>query len=523
MYRKFFYAVLYVISGQMAASEALPLTVSGILERLDTEIDNREVYLQRRVAGIDSLKALLAESGDREKAIMCYRELGDAYCGFNVDSAVAYYSRGAVAARHEGDSVSVQLLDLLKAAILPLQGAVKEAVDLYGSYDGDAVYAGNKAAYYEAGSRMYFHVCSFYGKNEYRDEYMGRGAELTCRLPEYVQQGDVGWKLYQAQSDYVKGRYPMAVANLRDVLDETALDDNMYARAASMLAAYYMSAGKRDEAIYYYAASAVADVVAGTLEEISLQRLGVALYDSGDVSRAYRYLTLSLDNAVRSGSRIRAVEVSGSLPIIAQTFREQDQERIGWLTMLVACLVVALAVIAGITVSLRRGIGKRDRLRQRLVESNYVKESYISRFLDLSSIYIEKLEEFHKLAGRKIAAGQIEDLYGIIKSGKMLDDQSRQFYEVFDNAFIHIYPTFVDDVNALFHADKRMPSGDKTRLSTEFRILAFIRLGLDDSSQIARFLGLSLNTVYTYRNKMKSRAVNRGTFERDLMKIGCIS
>ena len=60
------------------------------------------------------------------------------------------------------------------------------------------------------------------------------------------------------------------------------------------------------------------------------------------------------------------------------------------------------------------------------------------------------------------------------------------------------------------------------KLNTELRILAFLRLGIDDSEQIAQFLGLSLNTIYTYRNRLKSRAINRNTFDADVMKIGAI-
>ena len=55
---------------------------------------------------------------------------------------------------------------------------------------------------------------------------------------------------------------------------------------------------------------------------------------------------------------------------------------------------------------------------------------------------------------------------------------------------------------------------------SELRIVAFMRLGLDDSTQIAKFLGLSLNTIYTYRNKVKTRAINRDTFEKDVRNIG---
>ncbi|MDE6415407.1 MAG: hypothetical protein K2K68_00055 [Duncaniella sp.] len=93
---------------------------------------------------------------------------------------------------------------------------------------------------------------------------------------------------------------------------------------------------------------------------------------------------------------------------------------------------------------------------------------------------------------------------------------------MFDDTFIHIYPTFVNEVNALMYPDKRI-SVTGNALTTELRILAFQRLGIDDAAKVARFLGLSLNTIYTYRNKIRSRAVNRDTFDNDVMNIGIIS
>ena len=103
-----------------------------------------------------------------------------------------------------------------------------------------------------------------------------------------------------------------------------------------------------------------------------------------------------------------------------------------------------------------------------------------------------------------------------------MEEQSKMFYDVFDKAFVHTYPTFVEDVNALLQEDKQVALAEGVLLNTELRIMAFMRLGVDDSNQIARFLNLSLNTIYTYRNKLKSRAKKRDSFESDIMKIGKI-
>mgnify|MGYP003314030398 CR=1 FL=1 len=41
---------------------------------------------------------------------------------------------------------------------------------------------------------------------------------------------------------------------------------------------------------------------------------------------------------------------------------------------------------------------------------------------------------------------------------------------------------------------------DEEKLNTELRILALMRLGIDDSSRIAQMLNYSINTIYAYRN-----------------------
>ena len=120
------------------------------------------------------------------------------------------------------------------------------------------------------------------------------------------------------------------------------------------------------------------------------------------------------------------------------------------------------------------------------------------------------------------SAGQVDDLLNIIKSGKMIDEQRKKFDDIFDDAFLAIYPTFINDVNALLAPEKRVVTPAKNVLTTELRVLAFTRLGVDDTAQVARFLGVTLNTVYTYRNKLRNKAIRRDTFDADVMKIGII-
>ena len=215
-------------------------------------------------------------------------------------------------------------------------------------------------------------------------------------------------------------------------------------------------------------------------------------------------MSVAQDDVDRCKAYIRSVNVAPVYPRLMADYRDMQRRREMLLYFLIGSLVV-IAALSAIIIYIRYNDVKRlKRLKTELVNANLVKDSHLGRILSLCSIYMEKLDDYNKLVSRKIAAGQIDDLYKLVKTGKFLDDQSKMFYEIFDNSFVHMFPTFIDEVNALLGPDKGFEQlSEPVKLTPELRILAFMRLGLDDSAQIARFLGLSLNTVYTYRNRKR--------------------
>lgn len=503
------------------ANDIKPATLNDALNELDKAITKKDVYIQKRLGRIDSIR-LIAEKAPKQSLPSLYEQIGDEYRRCNIDSALSYYKKGILVAQNISDSISKQKLELSYVAILPVKGVVKEAVDTYDSI-AQNIYLQNKEHFYEVGNRLFYFAESFYPENRLNSYYTPRIQQATDSLIKMLDKSSFDMRLYQAQSYNKKGNAPLMVAEINEIIDSVPFEDFVYARAVSHLAEYYKTQnGKEDQYLYYLALASLSDLYSGTLEGTALQQLGVALYNNGDINRAYKYLVLSLDNAVESGSRIRALQTAEVYPIIAQTYRQQDLSKLNWLMWLVIALIVALVLIVGSVLFLRKEMRKLNDMKAKLSQANITKDTYISKFLSLSSIYIEKMEEFHRVAKRKLKTNQTADLYKLIESGVMLEEQSQMFYKIFDNAFIHIYPTFVADVNKLLVPEKRFELPEN-KLNTELRILAFMRLGIDDSEQIARFLGLSLNTIYTYRNKLKSKAKNRETFDTDVLKIGQFS
>jgi len=154
-----------------------------------------------------------------------------------------------------------------------------------------------------------------------------------------------------------------------------------------------------------------------------------------------------------------------------------------------------------------------------LREREKIKEEYIARFLTLSSRFIDRGEEQRKALYRLYRDRKTEELARELKNTHHGNENAQLFYQNFDNAFLNIYPTFVDEVNKLLQEDGKIEVKQGKRLTTESRVLALIRLGINDNQSIAAILRASLTTIYTYRSKLKARALDKDSFEARVKSI----
>ena len=156
-----------------------------------------------------------------------------------------------------------------------------------------------------------------------------------------------------------------------------------------------------------------------------------------------------------------------------------------------------------------------------LSESNLIKEAYIARFFKLCSVYVDRLQAYRKLVNKKLQRGQVAELLKMTHlSNDIVTVEVQELYANFDSAFLHLFPNFVESLNALLLPDEQIVLKPDELLNTELRIFALIRLGIKDSSQIAELLHYSVNTIYNYRSRVKTKArVSRDDFEDLVAKI----
>lgn len=500
---------------------SLPTTRQGSYHMLDNLLDDSRSYRQTRMQRVDSLKDAVAGALP-ERRFRIFDSLAQLYESVQLDSAVAYRKRASQIAFELGDSAEGYLQKARSCVSLADMGVASHAIDVFETIPTEGFSREQLVRYYETGARIFGLIGMSYPVENDKNLFISQALEYTDSLIEMAGETDPVRQIALAHRYYSEGKKAMVVGSLTSVLSGVSPSSPIYGEAARMLGRFYRQQGKTEDAIFYLSLAVISELMTGSSGNQSLMTLAEVLYDSGDVRRAYACMRLALDNSVKSGAKMHSVEAAEHVPMIADAFREQDHREMTLLITLSCFLVGLLVIIVAILIFLRKEMRSINMMREKVMEANQMKETYISHFMNLCSIYLEKLDEFSRMARRKIAAGQVDDLYEMIRSGKIMDEQSRIFYEKFDMAFNHIFPDFVAEVNKLLQPDKQVPLPTDGKLTTELRILAFGRLGIDDAAQIARFLGLSLNTIYTYRNKMRSKAISRATFETDIMQIGKI-
>lgn len=268
--------------------------------------------------------------------------------------------------------------------------------------------------------------------------------------------------------------------------------------------------------------SAIADVRCGITDNGSSWLVAKECYESGDLDRAYSYSDYSLTNASFFNAPTRFIQTYALGHEIANSYEQQlHKSSVRLVTALVAVAILLIIMLGGVLFSLRQNRrlhvlnretkAMNEELRainRQLKETDKVKEQYICRYLEVYSDYIRRLTTMARKAGEKDPAG-------------FMDREMDNFYRSFDDTFLSLYGTFVDDLNALLKPEARLTPKPGERMTIEMRIFALILLGITSSAKIAELLCYSPNTISNYRVKMKNAALgDRDTFEQRVQNIG---
>lgn len=284
----------------------------------------------------------------------------------------------------------------------------------------------------------------------------------------------------------------------------------------------------------FLATSSISDIVNGTRENLSLRTLARLMFNEDDIDRAYAYMKCAMEDAVLCNARLNTIEVSDMYLFIDKAFKEKERKKyIVIVTLLISfCIISLLLIVSYAQLKKQRKkimeansclysqLDKIEKMNLLLTDSSKIKEEYIGLYMEQYTNYIEMTDEFKKKVLRIAKSGNMEKMVSYINISFNTEKEYANFYNNFDNTILTLFPTFVDEFNALLLPEYAIVPNQGKLLTPELRIFALIRLGITDSYKIAHLLHYSSSTIYNYRSKTKNKALgDRDDFENKVMHI----
>lgn len=499
--------------------------VDSLLSVLDNELQFTDLYIDGRVQHISALhQRFRTDEYDR------YYALYQAYKPYQCDSALHYLDECVRVAKEQGLEAQRQEAILTRVYTYASCGMYHLAMQ-------EAAECDTSLLRYQVAMQHLYAELAYFARTE------DKRAEFNKEVDRYSAAMDRMLSVYDSDSTTDseillhlerRARYN---GNMQAALHYS---DRLLSLVGERESVYPIIAYERSRDFHYMGLidvekewlirSAIADVRLGITDNGSIWLVAQMCYDADEVNRAYRYITYSLRNCIAFNSAIRQSQIGPSYAIISRRYEEQQHHNYVVMTsLLIALVLLAILLIISQIVIYRKNhrleqqhmLEKESHLRQQhlnqeldslnqelrainhqLQEANHVKEQYIAHYLNVYSQYIDRL-------------------YKLEKRPELLDEEMANFYQAFDSTFLSLYPDFVAEFNGLLRDGEELVLKKDERLNTELRIYALVKLGIDNTNQIADLLHYRANTIYNYRAKMKNKARgNRDDFEEQVKLIG---
>lgn len=513
-------------------------SLTGLLGKLDYVISHHAQYTDRRRLHIRQLREELKKTRNPQDKLNIYSELYSQFNSFDADSALVTAQEWLTLARRTGNGEHIRRAELSLAETYSKAGMFKEATDLTQRIQHEPVIPQLKTFFYHILRSTYGYMTEYSINPAQAAFYRSESNRFRDTILTLYPANSLTWAIVKAGELNEKKQMDKALALLLKFAEgkDTTIYDN--AIFTYILAETYRMKGDTENQKRFLLYSAIDDLRSGTREYLSLFQLSRLLYKEGDIERAYTYFQTCLDDARASNSRLRLIEILRIFPEVNKAYQAQIRHQrlrehlfLAFISLLSVALLIGLGFIYRqqkrqkiLNDKLRASNEELTKAYHAVAENARLKEEYIGRYMDQCSTYIDKLSEYRSGLIKIINTGVVKDLIARIRSKVELDDELKEFYANFDETFLQLFPTFVEDFNALIEPKYHIELKNPHQLNTELRIFALIRLGITDSVKIAQFLRYSVTTIYNYRTKTRNKALgNRNEFEKKVMEIGKIA
>ena len=534
----------------------LPTTLSAgsktqqLRQKLDNLLEQRKALIDNKNKDINRLKKNLTTSENTLKRLQTYEQLFEEYYVFQFDSAMTYLNKGIKLAKETKNTYYYNSNTISKAELLSIGGLYSEAIHEIEQVDTTGLDKAQHFEYYFSLFRIHTYWADFCNDKTYTPTHRLKAQEYLKKAMPFCDETDKTYEYYLGEyAVFVLNNPQAARAHYIKSIKQLPQNSRFYAMSCFALSGSYGNEGNTEKQEEFLLLSSIADIENCTMENFALQNLAMYIFEHNkdELVLAQQYIQTALEDAHFYNNRLRIIEISSKLPVIVSSYQQTlNQRNKVQMTAIIAISLLLLFLLSAVFYIVKQT--KRLSLQQQelqknnnqlselntqqkelntqlhdlnalLVDTNRKRERLAKLYIDLCAKYIARLKKQQTLVKRKIKANQITELLSQLSSERLSEEDAATFLSRFDKAFLDLYPDFTEELNSLLLPEGQIQNKSTDELTTEQRIMALIRLGVKESAEIADLLFYSPQTIYNYRSVLKGKAINKETFEEEVMKL----
>lgn len=534
----------------------LPTTLSAgsktqqLRQKLDNLLEQRNTLIDNKNKDINRLKKNLTTSENTLKRLQTYEQLFEEYYVFQFDSAMTYLNKGIKLAKETQNTYYYNSNTISKAELLSIGGLYNEAIHEIEQVDTTILDNAQHFEYYFSLFRIHTYWADFCNDKTYTPTHRLKAQEYLKKAMPFCDETDKTYEYYLGEyAVFVLNNPQAARAHYIKAIKQLPQNSRFYAMSCFALSGSYGNEGNTEKQEEFLLLSSIADIENCTMENFALQNLAMYIFEHNkdELDLAQQYIQTALEDAHFYNNRLRIIEISSKLPVIVssyqQTLNQRNKVQMTAIIVISLLLLFLLSAVFYIVKQTKRLSLQQQELQKNnnqlselnrqqkelntqlhglnalLVDTNSKRERLAKLYIDLCAKYIARLKKQQTLVKRKIKANQTTELLSQLSSERLSEEDAATFLSRFDKAFLDLYPDFTEELNSLLLPEGQIQNKNTDELTTEQRIMALIRLGVKESAEIADLLFYSPQTIYNYRSVLKGKAINKETFEEEVMKL----
>ena len=534
----------------------LPMTLSAgsktqqLRQKLDNLLAQRNTLINNKNKDINRLKKNLTTSENTLKLLQTYEQLFEEYYVFQFDSAMTYLNKGIKLAQETQNTYYYNSNLISKAELLSIGGLYSEAIHEIEQVDTTVLDKAQRFEFYFSLFRIHTYWADFCNDKTYTPMHRLKAQDYLKKAMPFCDETDKSYEYYLGEyAVFVLNNPQSARTHYIKAIKQLPQNSRFYAMSCFALSGSYGNEGNADKQEEFLLLSSISDIENCTMENFALQNLAMYIFEHNkdELDLAQLYIQTALEDAHFYNNRLRIIEISSKLPVIVSSYQQTLNQRNK--VQMIAIIVISLlflfllsAVFYIVKQTKRLSLQQQELqknnnqlselntqqkelnmqlhdLNALLVDTNSKRERLAKLYIDLCAKYIARLKKQQTLVKRKIKANQTTELLSQLSSERLSEEDAATFLSRFDKAFLDFYPDFTEELNNLLLPEGKIQNKSSDKLTTEQRIMALIRLGVKESAEIADLLFYSPQTIYNYRSVLKGKAINKETFEEEVMKL----